>query len=127
MKVLIVDDSELMRTVIEQVVRENLNEAADKITFFHAADGQDAMQIFNDSAITLILLDWNMPILNGVDFVKEIRAKGSKVPIVMITSVTDSERILEAATAGVNSYVEKPIQGMRLWDQIAAFFKNAEL
>ncbi len=126
MKVLIVDDSELMRTVIEQVVRENLSDAADKITFFHAADGQDAMQIFNEAQITLILLDWNMPILNGVDFVKEIRAKGSKVPIVMITSVTDSERILEAAAAGVNSYVEKPIQGVRLWHQIAAFFKNAE-
>lgn len=125
MQLLIVDDSELMRTIVEQVIRENLQEAAAKVSFFHAANGRDAMAICQKQNVSLIFLDWNMPVLDGVEFVREIRATGNKVPIVMITSVTDSERILQAAAAGVNSYVEKPIRGPQLWDQIAMFFRNA--
>lgn len=125
MQILIVDDSELMRTIVEQVIKENLKEAGEKIGFFHAANGSDAMEIFRDKKIDLIFLDWNMPVLDGVEFVREIRSGGNKVPIVMITSVTDSERILQAAAAGVNSYIEKPIRGPQLWDQIGMFFRNA--
>ena len=125
MQLLIVDDSELMRTIVEQVIRENLQEAAAKIDFFHAANGKDAMDIFQKNDIRLIFLDWNMPVLDGVEFVREIRGTGNKVPIVMITSVTDSERILQAAAAGVNRKEKKPIRGPQLWDQIAMFFKNA--
>lgn len=125
MEILIVDDSELMRTIVEQVITENLKEAAAKVHFFHAANGKDAMDICGQQKIDLIFLDWNMPVLDGVEFVREIRLNGNKVPIVMITSVTDSEKILQAAAAGVNSYVEKPIRGPALWDQIGMFFKNA--
>ena len=125
MQILIVDDSELMRTIVEQVIVNNLKEAAAQIGFHHAANGKDAMDIFQDKKIDLIFLDWNMPVLDGVEFVREIRMNGSKVPIVMITSVTDSEKILQAAAAGVNSYVEKPIRGPALWDQIGMFFRHA--
>ena len=125
MQILIVDDSELMRTIVEQVIRENLREAAAKIRFYHAANGKDAMDIFQAEPVSLVFLDWNMPVLDGVEFVREIRGSGNKVPIVMITSVTDSEKILQAASAGVNSYVEKPIRGPQLWDQIAMFFRHA--
>lgn len=125
MQLLIVDDSELMRTIVEQAIKENLKESANKIQFFHAANGLDAMELFRANQIDLIFLDWNMPVLDGVEFVREIRSGGSKVPIVMITSVTDSERILQAAAAGVNSYIEKPIRGPQLWDQIGMFFRNA--
>jgi two-component system chemotaxis response regulator CheY len=125
MQLLIVDDSELMRTVVEQAIRENLPAAAEKLIFFHASNGKDAMEIFQKNDIQLVFLDWNMPMLDGVEFVREIRARGSKVPIIMITSVTDSERILQAAAAGVNNYIEKPIRGPQLWAQIATHFKNA--
>ncbi|MCX7633337.1 MAG: response regulator [Turneriella sp.] len=125
MQILIVDDSELMRSIVEQVIRENLPHASEQLHFFHAANGHDAMAIFETNPIGLVLLDWNMPILDGVGFVKQIRSRGSKVPIVMITSVTDSAKILEAAAAGVNSYVEKPVRGAELWAQLAPFFRNA--
>lgn len=125
MQILIVDDSELMRTIVEQVIRENLKEAAERVGFFHAANGKDAMDIFQENKIDLVFLDWNMPVLDGVEFVREIRLDGNKVPIVMITSVTDSEKILQAAAAGVNSYVEKPVRGPQLWNQIGMFFRNA--
>lgn len=125
MQILIVDDSELMRTIVEQVIRENLKEAAERVGFHHAANGKDAMDIFESGTIDLVFLDWNMPVLDGVEFVREIRSSGNKVPIVMITSVTDSEKILQAAAAGVNSYVEKPVRGPQLWNQIGMFFRNA--
>jgi two-component system, chemotaxis family, chemotaxis protein CheY len=127
MRILIVDDSELMRTIVEQVIRENLKDAAEKIEFIHAANGKDAMDAFQSSKVDLIFLDWNMPVLDGIQFVREIRLDGNKVPIVMITSVTDSEKILQAAAAGVNSYIEKPIRGARLWDQIGVFFRNVRI
>lgn len=127
MHLLIVDDSELMRTIVEQVIRENLKATADKITFLHAANGKDAMDIVNKEPVSLIFLDWNMPVLDGVEFVREIRSTENKVPIIMITSVTDSEKILQAAAAGVNSYIEKPIRGPQLWDQIGMFFRHAGL
>lgn len=127
MHVLIVDDSELMRTIVEQVITDNLKATAKQVSFSHAANGKDAMDIFEKQEIDLIFLDWNMPVLDGVEFVREIRRDGNRVPIVMITSVTDSEKILQAAAAGVNSYVEKPIRGPALWDQIGSFFKNVGL
>ncbi|HRP68959.1 MAG TPA: response regulator [Turneriella sp.] len=125
MNLLIVDDSELMRTIVEQTVRENLGHALDKVQFFHAANGADAMEIMQTNTVALIFLDWNMPVLDGIDFVREVRGSGNKVPIIMITSVTDSEKILQAAAVGVNSYIEKPVRGPKLWNQIEMFFKNA--
>ncbi|MBV6493257.1 MAG: Chemotaxis protein CheY [Turneriella sp.] len=125
MQLLIVDDSELMRTIVEQVVSENLSNALNQIQFFHAANGADAMEIMQNNKIDLVFLDWNMPVLDGIEFVREVRSTGNKIPIIMITSVTDSEKILQAAAAGVNSYVEKPVRGPRLWNQIEMFFRHA--
>ncbi len=73
--------------------------------------------------VDLIFLDWNMPVLDGLSFVTKIRASGNSTPIVMITSVTDEDRILEAGRAGVNSYIEKPIRGNDLWEQVKEFIK----
>jgi len=125
MQLLIVDDSELIRTLVEQVIRENLREQAENVAFHHAANGQDAIEITRQHPINLIFLDWNMPVLDGIEFVRAIRLAGNKVTIIMITSVTDSEKILQAAAAGVNSYIEKPVRGPQLWNQIGMFFKNA--
>ncbi|MBS0616851.1 MAG: response regulator [Spirochaetes bacterium] len=125
MQLLIVDDSELIRTLVEQVIRENLREKAENVVFHHAANGQDALEITQKYPINLIFLDWNMPVLDGIEFVRAIRMTGNKVSIVMITSITDSEKILQAAAAGVNSYIEKPVRGPQLWNQIGMFFKNA--
>jgi len=123
MKLLVVDDSELMRSIVEDVLRDKLTHSISDLEFFHAANGEDALKIMREYDINLVFLDWNMPILDGIEFVKDVRSKGNRVPIVMITSITDSDRILQAAAAGVNSYLEKPIKGQELWDQIRMFFQ----
>ena len=121
MKILVVDDSEMMRGIIKQAIEDNVPGAQPE--FFDAENGQEALDAINNNDINLVFLDWNMPVLDGLSFVKQVRNQGINVPIVMITSVTDVDRIMEAGKAGVNTYIEKPVRGNRLWEQIKEFVK----
>jgi len=119
MKLLIVDDSAMMRGIVIQAIQDNMQGSSPE--YLEAVNGKEALDFLNNQDIRLVLLDWNMPVLDGLSFVKDVRGRGIKTPIVMITSVTDEDRILQAGKAGVNSYIEKPVRGSRLWDQIKEF------
>jgi two-component system chemotaxis response regulator CheY len=119
MNILIVDDSEMMRGIILQAIKDNAPSI--EMKFYEASNGQEALNYISKEKIDLVFLDWNMPVLDGLSFVKEIRSKGDKTPIAMITSVTDEEKIMQAGMAGVNTYIEKPVRGNRLWEQIQEF------
>lgn len=119
MRFLIVDDSEMMRGIIKQVIEDNVVGAAHE--FIESANGQEALDALNRGGIDIVFLDWNMPVLDGLGFVRDVRQRGIVTPIVMITSITDEDKILEAGKAGVNTYIEKPIRGTRLWEQIKEF------
>jgi two-component system, chemotaxis family, chemotaxis protein CheY len=104
MKFLVVDDSATMRRIIinslQRIGYENCVEAA---------DGMDALNSF-DPSIEFIITDWNMPNMGGLDMVRSIRSHqhGGRVPIIMVTTRSVREDIVEAAQAGVNNYVVKP-------------------
>jgi two-component system chemotaxis response regulator CheY len=119
MKLLIVDDSEMMRGIIKQAILENFAGATPQ--FVEASNGQEALDALGSHEFHIVFLDWNMPILDGMSFVRDVRGRGITTPIAMITSVTDEDKILEAGKAGVNTYIEKPIRGSRLWEQIREF------
>ena len=119
MNILIVDDSEMMRGIILQAIKDNAPKL--DLKFFEAGNGQEALDCIKKEIIDLIFLDWNMPILDGLSFVKQVRGNGIRTPIAMITSVTDEDKIMEAGKAGVNTYIEKPVRGNRLWEQIQEF------
>ena len=121
MNILVVDDSEMMRGIVKQAIEENAPTTA--TTFFEAADGQEALDAMRANSIDLVLLDWNMPRLDGLSFVKQTRGDGMNTPIIMITSITDQDKIMEAGKAGVNSYLEKPVRGIKLWEQIKEYVK----
>ncbi|MBI3394982.1 MAG: response regulator [Spirochaetia bacterium] len=121
MKILIVDDSQMMRGIVRQAIEDNVKNI--QLDIFDAANGQEALDRMKSDAIDLVFLDWNMPVLDGLAFVTKVRGDGLTTPIVMITSVTDEEKILEAGKAGVNSYIEKPIRGNQLWEQVKEFVK----
>ena len=121
MYILVVDDSEMMRGIIKQAIDDNLPGAITE--FFDASNGQEALDIINKKPVDLVFLDWNMPVLDGLSFVKKVRDGNNAVPIVMITSVTDVDKIMEAGKAGVNTYIEKPVRGNKLWQQIKEFIK----
>lgn len=103
MKVLLVDDSKTMRNIQRGILTKLGYSEIEE-----AADGQDALEKVASFDPELILLDWNMPVKDGITFIKEYRASGSKVPVIMVTTEAEKSRVVEAIKAGVNNYVVKP-------------------
>ena len=105
MKVLVADDSGIMRKIIIR----SLNSVG-VTDVVEAVDGQDAINAFNSNPIDLILTDWNMPNVSGLELVQEIRATGSAVPIIMVTTEAQKSQVIAAIQAGVNDYLTKPFE-----------------
>ncbi|MCL2599755.1 MAG: response regulator [Treponema sp.] len=105
--ILIVDDSKIMRNTMKSVF------AKMKITceFIEADDGEEALTQLDTNTIGLILLDWNMPKLTGLDFLKRVRTteKYKTMPIIMVTSKTSRADVIEAIQNGATDYITKPI------------------
>ena len=103
MKVMLVDDSKTMRNIQRGILTQLGYTEVEE-----AVDGQDALDkaaVFNPD---LILLDWNMPNMDGITFVKHYRGAGKTTPIIMVTTEAEKSRVVEAIKAGVNNYVVKP-------------------
>ena len=105
--VLVVDDSRIMRNIVKNTF-EKLKMPA---RFLEAEDGAKAIQILMNGNVDLVLLDWNMPNLLGIDFLKQVRAMDEykNIPIVMVTSEAAKLNVVEAVKAGVTDYITKPI------------------
>lgn len=105
MKVLVADDSGIMRKIIIRSLNAvGVNEIVE------AADGQEAIDAYKNEPVDLILTDWNMPNKSGLDVVTEIRAMGSSVPIIMVTTEAQKSQVIAAIQAGVNDYLTKPFE-----------------
>lgn len=103
MRVLLVDDSKTMRNIVKGVLATMGVTAIEE-----AGDGQDALSRVEAFNPDLILLDWNMPVMDGITFVKAYRGKKKTTPIIMVTTEAEKTRVLEAIQAGVNNYAVKP-------------------
>jgi two-component system chemotaxis response regulator CheY len=101
---LIVDDSKVIRMVAKKIIQELGFE------IFEAEDGQIALDSCIRKMPDAVLLDWNMPNMNGIDFLRELRKlPGGDAPIVVFcTTENDIEHIQEAISAGANEYIMKP-------------------
>lgn len=115
MKMLVVDDSGIMRKVI---IREllKLNVLAEHIE--EAVDGEEAVQKANHGTYNLILMDWNMPNMLGIDAVKAIRDGGIETPILMVTTEAERANVITAIQAGANNYLVKPFTNEALHEKI---------
>lgn len=84
------------------------------------------MEILRKKQIGLFLLDWNMPQLNGISFVKKLRSmpEYAKTPVIMITSEAAKFSVLTAIQAGVTDYVVKPVNDAVLWGKILPHLRN---
>ncbi len=106
MKVLLVDDSSTMRRIQKtQLTNLGISE------IIEAGDGEDALgKLEGNMPVDLILLDWNMPVMDGFTFLKTVRKdpKYSDVKIIMCTSESEKPKVVEALKAGANNYLVKP-------------------
>jgi len=116
MKFLIVDDSSTMRRIIKNSLK--------RIGFediLEASHGKEALEIFQDADI--ILTDWNMPEMDGLEFVKNVRLKDKSIPILMVTTNAAKDDIVEALKNGVNNYIVKPFTPETLKEKVEAVLK----
>ena len=118
MRVLLADDSMVMR----KIIRRLLNEIGVPL-IKEAADGAEAIASFKADRFDLVLTDWNMPNKSGLEVVREIRAMGSVVPIIMITTEAEKERIADAVLAGASDYLVKPFDQRKLRDLLESHVK----
>jgi len=105
MKALVVDDSVVMRKVLIGALSRAGIEDVDQ-----AADGVEAVAATNSTDYDLVLMDWNMPNMLGIDAVKAIRANGKTTPIIMVTTEAEKGRVIDALKAGADNYIIKPFQ-----------------
>lgn len=103
LQAMVVDDSKAIRMILSR----SLSELGYEV--FSASDGAEALTLMRDG-ISLILVDWNMPRMNGLEFVRQLRAEPrySPVTVMMVTTETEVEQMVKAIEAGANEYVMKP-------------------
>src|SRR5574344_27489 len=107
MKILIVDDSSTMRRIIGNVITQL---GFTKDNFDEAEDGVKAWKLLTEAHYDVILTDWKMPNMNGLELVQKVRSEGThqKTPIIMITTEGGKSEVITALKAGVNNYIVKP-------------------
>ena len=105
MRALVIDDSRAMRTILGGILREIGFEVIE------AADGEEALvAVRTTSDLSLALVDWNMPVMTGLDFVNAVRAdaRGADLRLMMVTTETEIGRMSLALEAGADEYIMKP-------------------
>ncbi|MDR4507007.1 MAG: response regulator [Candidatus Brocadiaceae bacterium] len=120
-KVLIIDDSAVMRKMIQRNVQQS---GLIVDGFVEAGDGREGLEKASvDANIDLILCDWNMPNMTGIEFVKALRGTGNETPIVMVTTEGSDTKVEEAKSSGANGYLTKPFTPDQLKDKLGNFLQ----
>ena len=122
MKMLLVDDSRTMRTIQKKVLA-----ALGEVEFVEANDGVEAMALIGSTpgGFGMMLIDWNMPNMDGLTLVTQIRTNDRKTPILMVTTESEKSRVIEALKAGVNNYALKPFTPEGLLDKVKLTLSKA--
>ena len=111
MKILVVDDFSTMRRIVRNLLVElgfsnGLIQEAD--------DGENALTMLRNNAFDMVVTDWNMPNMTGIDLLRAIRAEPALkgMPVLMVTAENNRDQIIAAAQAGVNGYIVKPFTAL---------------
>jgi two-component system chemotaxis response regulator CheY len=119
MKVMIVDDFATMRRILRNILKQ--------IGFkniIEAEDGKHALKELKKEKIDLIMCDWNMPEMPGIELLKNVRSDDElkKIPFVMVTAEAQKDNILEAVKSGVSNYVVKPFTAETITEKLNKIF-----
>ena len=115
MRALIIDDSRFVRNYLRGLLQEKGIECEE------AADGLAALsRLHSETLFDLVLLDWNMPIMNGLETLRKIRAEGFKqTKVLMVTTEAENEFIMRALEAGADEYLMKPFDHEAFGEKLA--------
>jgi two-component system chemotaxis response regulator CheY len=115
--VMVIDDSRIMRSI----VKNTFDQLKIPCTYLEAGDGEQALHLLKTNKVDLILLDWNMPNLTGIDFLKRVRSmeEYKNTPIVMVTSEAARLNVVEAVKEGISAYIIKPINEKIFMEKIS--------
>jgi two-component system chemotaxis response regulator CheY len=120
MKILVVDDMSTMRRIVKNIMKQlgfpNVEEAE---------NGQDALDKLRAESFGLVISDWNMPVMSGIELLRAIRAddKLKAIPLLMVTAEAQKENLIEAIQAGVSNYIVKPFTAEVLQEKMNKIFK----
>ncbi len=124
LKVLVVEDQQDARAMMRNMLSE-----LGITQIFEAGDGREALR-FMDSAfdfVNLVICDWNMPGLTGVEFLRQLRSVDAETPFLMVTGRKDMESVVEAKTAGVSGYISKPFSPKQLEAKLRIIIQKMEI
>ncbi|MEZ5457027.1 MAG: chemotaxis response regulator CheY [Lysobacteraceae bacterium] len=121
LKILIVDDFSTMRRIVKNLLGDlGFTNTAE------AEDGNSALAYLRSAPCEMVITDWNMPGMTGIDLLRAIRldAKLKHLPVLMVTAEAKREQIIEAAQAGVNGYIIKPFTAATLQEKLNKIFER---
>jgi two-component system chemotaxis response regulator CheY len=119
-KVLVVDDMATMRRIVKNILKQLGFNWVDE-----AENGAEALQKLRSESYGLVVSDWNMPVMTGIDMLRAIRAdeKLKSIPVLMVTAEAQQSNLLEAIQAGVSNYIVKPFTAETMQDKLNKIFK----
>jgi len=114
---LIVDDSSVMRKIVERSLRQA---GLDPLVVYEAGSGVEGLEVLKVKQVDLILSDINMPSMDGLEFLRQIRAQNLApgVPVVMITTESSEEHVKQAILAGAQGYIRKPFTAEQVKERV---------
>jgi two-component system chemotaxis response regulator CheY len=116
-RALIIDDSSVMRKIVERSLRQAGIELSQVI---EAGNGAEALAVLKESQVDLILCDINMPVMDGLEFIKQLPGveNARNVPVVMITTEGSEAHVVQALSCGARGYIRKPFTPEQVRDQV---------
>src|ERR1700674_825674 len=116
-RALIIDDSSVMRKIVERSLR---HAGIDLSKVFEAGNGVEALAVLQENPVDLILCDINMPVMDGLEFIKQLPgvANAIDVPVVMITTEGSESHVVQALSCGARGYIRKPFTAEQVKEQV---------
>jgi len=116
-RTLIVDDSSVMRKIVERALRQA---GLDPLVVLEAGSGTEGLDVLRLHKVDLILSDINMPSMDGLEFLRQIRAQNlaDGTPVVMITTESSEEHVKQAILAGAQGYIRKPFTAEQVKERV---------
>jgi two-component system chemotaxis response regulator CheY len=123
-RALIVDDSSVMRKIIERSLRQA---GLDPLVVYEAGSGTEGLEVLKVKQVDLILSDINMPLMDGLEFLRQVRAQdlAPGVPMVMITTESSEEHVKQAILSGAQGYIRKPFTAEQVKERVLPLINAA--